>query len=346
MRVILEIQSGPAGGKKTWLRSGQNVVIGRTEGSDCVIPHDGQISSRHFEVECSLQGCIIRDLGSSNGTFLNGQKVEEAIIRHGDRIVAGQTTFAVQIEDAPTLAPPQAPLLPEFVAQSPDVQPAAASRSKKIPSPPPKIAPNISVPKPYDIGLADEDPRVRFEALYAAVWTRQRWLLDYCRSQAQTPSPENWDALLLLAILGKPQDLQRILTLGKLASLGPMRFQLLGAFGNPDLVELLLKAMRGPDPEDAIAAGRSFTKITGIEFESEPLTPAAAERAGEDWKKVRGHFAGGTRWRLGIDVSHPLNPELAEQLNLESRWEACLRGNYEGTWNGGLMELETFPQGR
>ncbi|MBC7851823.1 MAG: FHA domain-containing protein [Pirellulaceae bacterium] len=349
MRVILEVQSGSAGGKKTWLRSGQKVVVGRTEGADYVIPQDGQISSRHFEVECSLQDCLIRDLGSSNGTFLNGQKVEEAVLRSGDRIVAGQTTFVVQIEDVPTLAPSPTPR-PDLVTQSPAMTPAATpaattSPSTTIPSPPPKTTP-ISVPKPFDAGLADEDPRVRREALYAAAWTRQRWLLEYCRFQAQTPSSDNWDALLLFAILGKPQDLQRILAIGKHAPLGPLRFQLLAAFGHLEVVEILLKTMRGPNPEDAIAAGLAFTKITGIELESEPLTPAEAERAGEHWKKVRGQFAGGTRWRLGIDVSHPLNPELAEQLELESRWDACLGGNYEGTWNGGLIDLETFPHGR
>lgn len=349
MRVILEVQSGPATGKKIWLQSGQKVVIGRTEGSDCVIPHDGQISSRHFEVECSLQNCLLRDLGSSNGTFLNGQKVEEALVRSGDLIVAGQTTFAVQIEDALALAPPLTPR-PDLVAQSPPMTPAAApaaspSPSKTIPSPPPKTSP-ISVPKPYDAGLADEDPRVRREALHAAAWTRQRWLLEYCRFQAQTPSPDNWDALVLFALLGKPQDLQRIQTLSKLAMLGTMRFQLLAAYGHPEVVEILLKTMRGPNPEDAVAAGLAITKITGIEVESEQLTLAAAELAWEHWQKVRGQSASGTRWSRGIDVSGSLNAEVLEQLDLESRWEACLRGNYEGTWNGSPMDWEAFPQRR
>ena len=347
MRIILEIQTGPAVGKKTWLRSGQKVVVGRTEASDYVIPQDGQISSRHFALECGLEKCLVRDLESSNGTFLNGQKVEEAVIQSGDRIMAGQTTFVVQLEAAGSVAPlstPQANFIPSTSAIIPAPLPAATlSPSKTIPASPPKTSP-ICVPKPYDAGIADEDPQVRRESLHAAAWTRQRWLLDYCRLQAQTPSPDNWDALQLLAILGKPQDLQRILALGKHAPLGPLRFQLLATFGHPDVVELLLKTMRGPDPEDAAEAGQAFAKITGIDVELEPLTDAGAERVGEHWKKVRGQFAGGTRWRRGIDVGRPLNSELAEQLDLEFRWEACLRGNYEGTWNGSLMDLEAFPQ--
>lgn len=348
MRLILEVQSGPAKGKKSWLRSGQKVVIGRTEGSDCVIAHDGQISSRHFSLECSSENCLVRDLGSSNGTFLNGQKVEEAVVRSGDRIVAGQTTFVVLIEEAPALSPLPEPR-PNLIAQSPAMTTAApavmASPSQTIPSPPPKTSPIISVPSPYDSGVADEDPRVRREALHAAAWTRQRWLLEHCRAQAHTPSPDNWDALLMLAILGKPQDLPRILALGKHAALGPMRFQLLAAFGHPDLVEFLLRAMRGPHPEDAIAAGLALTKITGIEVELEQPTLPTVQRVADHWKRMCSQFARGTRWRLGIDISGPLSAELLEQLDLESRWEACLRGNYDGTWNGSLMDLEMFPQG-
>jgi len=49
----------------------------------------------------------------------------------------------------------------------------------------------------------DEDPAVREQALYAAAWTRQPWLLEHCRKAADEPSAENWDAVLLLAVLGR-----------------------------------------------------------------------------------------------------------------------------------------------
>jgi hypothetical protein len=350
MRVVLEIHSGPSAGKKAWLRSGQRIVIGRTEGSECVIPHDGQLSGRHFAIECSIEKCLVRDLGSSNGTFLNGQKVEEAVVQGGDLIVAGQTTFAIRIEDAAPIAPPLV-LRPELVAQQSSALPAAALASMALPpksttSPMPKRPPSISIPKPFDAGVIDVDPAVRGAALLAAAWTRQQWLLEYCRTLAQTPAPDNWDGIRLLAILGKPSDLPRILAIGKLAALGPARFQVLATFGHPEVVEPLLKSMRGPDPEDAIAAGTAFTKITRVELDSVPPEPSAVERAWEHWKRVRGRFSSGSRWRRGIDVSQPLSAEVLEQIDLESRWEACLRGNYEGTWNGTLMDLEEFPQRR
>jgi hypothetical protein len=31
-------------------------------------------------------------------------------------------------------------------------------------------------------------------------------------------------------------------------------------------------------------------------------------------------------------------------LDMESRWQACLRGMFEGTWQGSLIDLEVFPQ--
>src|SRR5262245_31014774 len=98
MRVVLEVHSGPTAGKKIWLRPGQALEVGRTELAEFVIAQDGQISSRHFALELDSQACRVRDLDSSNGTLLNGKRITEAIVKDGDRIFAGQTTFLVHIE--------------------------------------------------------------------------------------------------------------------------------------------------------------------------------------------------------------------------------------------------------
>lgn len=99
MRVILEIASGPAAGRKIYLRDGEAVQLGRTELSDVSIPDDPLISSRHFAVECQANGCVLRDLGSTNGTAVNGQPVSEPVaLADGDQIVAGQTRFAVTVQ--------------------------------------------------------------------------------------------------------------------------------------------------------------------------------------------------------------------------------------------------------
>jgi hypothetical protein len=74
---------------------------------------DPHMSARHFVMVCHDGHCRIRDLDSTNGTFLNGAKISEATLNDGDRIEAGRSTFHVRVrgEDAlefekerPTLA--------------------------------------------------------------------------------------------------------------------------------------------------------------------------------------------------------------------------------------------------
>jgi predicted component of type VI protein secretion system len=97
MAVILQVTGGPGFGRKTFLRSGQVVRVGRTEWADFNIPQDGTLAPVHFALEFSANVCRIRDLGGG-GTLVNGQPVAEGVVGHGDRITAGATTFSVQIE--------------------------------------------------------------------------------------------------------------------------------------------------------------------------------------------------------------------------------------------------------
>ena len=98
MRVVLEAVSGPAIGRRIEIPAGVIVRIGRTGKSDHPLPEDGYLSSVHFAVGCDGQRCLIRDMGSSNGTFVNGSRIEEMAITSEDRIMAGGSTFSVQFE--------------------------------------------------------------------------------------------------------------------------------------------------------------------------------------------------------------------------------------------------------
>jgi hypothetical protein len=66
------------------------VTVGRSNQCECPL-HDESVSRRHFELTVSGDGVHLRDLGSGNGTKLNGQPVEEARLQHGDRILAGNS---------------------------------------------------------------------------------------------------------------------------------------------------------------------------------------------------------------------------------------------------------------
>jgi hypothetical protein len=98
MRITLETLTGASAGKRIVLESGQVVRVGRTGRAEVVFAEDAHMSGMHFALEWGAEGLVIRDLGSSNGTLVNGQRVEHAALAHGDRIRAGDTEFSVQME--------------------------------------------------------------------------------------------------------------------------------------------------------------------------------------------------------------------------------------------------------
>lgn len=77
-------------------------VIGRQRNCDFRIPLES-ISRRHCEVHCDNEGVVLRDLGSRNGTLLNGAKISNAerVLQPGDEIRIGPITFILQIDGQP-----------------------------------------------------------------------------------------------------------------------------------------------------------------------------------------------------------------------------------------------------
>lgn len=75
-------------------------VIGRREDCDLRIPL-GEISRKHCRLIKNGESLRVEDLGSSNGTYHNGQRVQEAVIQPGDTIQVGSIAFVVQIDGAP-----------------------------------------------------------------------------------------------------------------------------------------------------------------------------------------------------------------------------------------------------
>jgi Nif-specific regulatory protein len=81
--------------------SGKN-LIGR--GLECgVVLSDPLCSRVHCEIERTADGWLLRDAGSRNGTFLNGQKVDEARLLEGAEVRVGSISFAFRETDAPPL---------------------------------------------------------------------------------------------------------------------------------------------------------------------------------------------------------------------------------------------------
>jgi pSer/pThr/pTyr-binding forkhead associated (FHA) protein len=75
-------------------------VIGRKEDCDLRIPL-GEVSRKHCRLIKDGETIRLEDLGSSNGTFHNSQKVQEASLSPGDTVQIGPVTFMVQIDGVP-----------------------------------------------------------------------------------------------------------------------------------------------------------------------------------------------------------------------------------------------------
>lgn len=83
--------SGPLMGKILLLEE-KTIVIGR--GADVDVPiNDLGISRHHLHIGYSKGKTTIKDLGSTNGTYLNGQRIEEAILKDGDKIQVSSSTI-------------------------------------------------------------------------------------------------------------------------------------------------------------------------------------------------------------------------------------------------------------
>ena len=72
-----------------------SVVVGRHPQCDLVVPEDS-VSRRHAQLEASGGYVVVSDLGSSNGTFVNGQRVQRRSLRNGDRLSFGSVDFVFQ----------------------------------------------------------------------------------------------------------------------------------------------------------------------------------------------------------------------------------------------------------
>ena len=100
MRVILDVVQGPRRGQSFVFDRHDTFIVGRSRFVHCPMPEDSALSRDHFLVEVNPPRCELRDLGSTNGTFVNDQKVDRVRLNPGDQVAAGQSVFSIRIEGA------------------------------------------------------------------------------------------------------------------------------------------------------------------------------------------------------------------------------------------------------
>ncbi|HUT01953.1 MAG TPA: FHA domain-containing protein [Phycisphaerae bacterium] len=90
----------PNGQRRDFTVGKEVTVIGRGENCDLQIPLEN-VSRRHCEVGLSEGELKVKDLASSNGTYVNNKRINESPLAAGDRLVVGPIVFTIQIDGIP-----------------------------------------------------------------------------------------------------------------------------------------------------------------------------------------------------------------------------------------------------
>jgi pSer/pThr/pTyr-binding forkhead associated (FHA) protein len=104
MHVTLVVLEGPLKGRSFVFERHDTFIVGRSRFVHCPMPEDMALSRDHFMIEINPPQCEIRDLGSTNGTFVNNNRIDRARLNSGDVIAAGQSVFRVEVELAHALS--------------------------------------------------------------------------------------------------------------------------------------------------------------------------------------------------------------------------------------------------
>src|SRR5437764_11324468 len=95
--LVLDVVGGPDSGRRLVVDG--TVDIGRDENNGLVL-HDEQVSGRHARVVAGDTGTVVDDLQSTNGTFVNGRRVDgRAPITPGDQLLLGRSVLQVTRRD-------------------------------------------------------------------------------------------------------------------------------------------------------------------------------------------------------------------------------------------------------
>lgn len=115
----LRFISGKYQGGEFTLPSSGELIVGRSSDQDMVLVED-MVSRRHARILVDDEGVAIEDMGSTNGTFVNGERVKRVRLSEGDRVLIGTSIMklvGVDVDEAT-----------EVVAASPDLEALAEHR--------------------------------------------------------------------------------------------------------------------------------------------------------------------------------------------------------------------------
>jgi pSer/pThr/pTyr-binding forkhead associated (FHA) protein len=98
---VLRFISGKYQGGEFPIVPDKQIVVGRSSDLDMVLVED-MVSRKHARIAMQQDQIWIEDLGSTNGTFVNGEKIKRARLKEGDRVLIGTSILKVIAGDAST----------------------------------------------------------------------------------------------------------------------------------------------------------------------------------------------------------------------------------------------------
>ena len=156
---------GTSGEQTIDVKPGATLIVGRAVNSDVPI-YDPTISRQHAQISVQDGGVLVKDLGSSNGTFLNGSRITEAVAQPNDVVMFGKVSFYVREAGKPAAAPKPA------TTGFPAPKPSAATIVRHLPV---SAEGDIISGKVKRLSLGAAAPA---EAVEAAVVTREAKKLE------------------------------------------------------------------------------------------------------------------------------------------------------------------------
>ncbi len=127
MQVVL-VMFRADGQRRSFSVVRESTVIGRREDCDLRIPL-AEVSRKHCRLVREENSIRVEDMGSSNGTYHNEQRVQEATLSPGDTLRVGPVTFMIQIDGVPADEEMQAAVQPSERETAPAPEPEHADHA-------------------------------------------------------------------------------------------------------------------------------------------------------------------------------------------------------------------------
>lgn len=143
---VIIFSAGPLSGQQIPLS--KMLLIGRDPARARLLLNDPQVSGAHCELSYTAGGVMLKDLASTNGTFVNGTRVQERLLKYGDTVTLGASPYTsfVYVGGAPSQVEGTRALNPNLVPPQPQGSNAAPAGS--TPGYAPATAQGASAP-PY-----------------------------------------------------------------------------------------------------------------------------------------------------------------------------------------------------